>query len=303
MEKTLLSVVGPTAIGKTTTAISIARHFDTDIISSDSRQFYKEMEIGTAVPSPEELVLAQHHFIQHKSILENYSVGDFEMDALQLLEILFKKKDVVVMVGGSGLYNDAVIKGLDKFPPIDPDIRKQLNKSLKKDGLQFLKSELQKRDPTYFDKMDQENPHRLIRALEVCIGTGRPYSSFLSQKKKTRTFRTISIGLDANRQLVYDRINSRVDRMVTNGLIAEAKGLERHKELNALKTVGYNELFNFFEGKWTLDFAISEIKKNTRRFAKRQMTWFRKNKDTLWIPHDIPADDLIEKVGHLLKVV
>ncbi|WP_373519105.1 tRNA (adenosine(37)-N6)-dimethylallyltransferase MiaA [Pricia sp.] len=296
MEKTLLSVVGPTAIGKTAMAISLAGYFDTEIISSDSRQFYKEMHIGTAVPSAEELAMAKHHFIQHKRILGAYSVGDFERDALQLLEKLFGEKDVVVMVGGSGLYNDAVTKGLDKFPKIDPDIRKHLNKVYSENGIQNLQEQLKSEDPFYYDKVDIENPHRLIRALEVCFGTGKPYSSFLEKAKKSRPFRTITIGLKADRQLVYDRIDTRVDDMIAQGLVSEAQKLKKFQNLNALQTVGYQELFNHFEGNWTLDFAISEIKKNTRRFAKRQMTWFRKNKDTIWVPHDIGTDALVSAV-------
>ncbi len=299
MEKTLLSIVGPTAIGKTAMAISLAGHFDTEIISSDSRQFYKEMHIGTAVPSVEELATAKHHFIQHKSILDAYSVGDFERDALQLLEKLFRKKDVVVMVGGSGLYNDAVTKGLDKFPKIDPDIRKQLNKVYAENGIGKLQQQLKAEDPSYYEKVDKENPHRLIRALEVCMGTGKPYSTFLTKAKKLRSFRTITIGLKADRNLVYDRINTRVDDMIAQGLVSEVEELKKHQNLNALQTVGYKELFNYFEGNWTLDFAISEIKKNTRRFAKRQMTWFRKNEDTIWVPHDIGTEELISTVENV----
>lgn len=301
MEKTLLSVVGPTGIGKTAMAISLARHFDTEIISSDSRQFYKEMQIGTAVPSTEELAAVKHHFIQHKSILDGYSVGDFERDALQLLEKLFMEKDIVVMVGGSGLYNDAVTKGLDKFPKIDLNIRKQLNKIYVENGIEKLRQQLKEEDPSYYEKVDKENPHRLIRALEVCFGTGKPYSSFLAKKKRSRPFRTITIGLKANRQLVYDRINSRVDDMIGNGLVSEVEKLKEHPDLNALQTVGYKELFNYLEGNWTLDFAISEIKKNTRRFAKRQMTWFRKNDDTLWVPYDINRNALISEVENKMR--
>ncbi len=295
-QKTLISVVGPTGIGKTAKAISLARHFNTEIVSSDSRQFYKEMEIGTAVPSPEELATVPHHFIQHKSIFDVYSVGDFERDALQVLETLFRDRDVAVMVGGSGLYNDAVTEGLDDFPPIDPDIRKQLNKTLRKEGLESLQKELQRRDPSYYKKVDIANPHRLIRALEVCMGTGKPYSSFVSKDKRPRPFKTLSIGLEADRQRIYDRINTRVDAMIASGLLAEVEGLQQYKKRNALQTVGYKELFNYLEGKWTWDFAISEIKKNTRRFAKRQMTWFGKKRDTLWVPYDLPAEELISTV-------
>ncbi len=296
MEKTLISVVGPTAIGKTAMAISLALHFDTEIISSDSRQFYKEMLIGTAVPVQQELQTVKHHFIQHKSIFDVYSVGDFERDALQLLNKLFSEKDIVVMVGGSGLYNDAVTKGLDKFPKIDPDIRKQLNKVYEENGIEKIQEHLKVADSAYYQKVDKENPHRLIRALEVCIGTGKPYSSFLAKAKISRPFRTIIIGLKADRQSVYDRINTRVDDMIAQGLVSEVEKLKKHRNLNALQTVGYKELFNYFEGIWTLDFAISEIKKNTRRFAKRQMTWFKKNENTVWVPYDIGSQGLISRV-------
>ncbi len=301
MIKTLLSVVGPTAIGKTEMAISLASHFDTEIISSDSRQFYREMQIGTAVPAQKELGAVQHHFIQHKSIFDLYSVGDFERDTLQLLDKLFHEKDTVVMVGGSGLYTDAVTKGLDKFPKIDPEIRKKLNKIYAENGIGKLQEQLETEDPVYYKKVDKENPHRLIRALEVCLGTGKPYTSFLAKCTESRPFRTISIGLKADRQLVYERINTRVDGMIAQGLVQEVEKLKKHQNLNALQTVGYKELFNYLEGNWTLDFAISEIKKNTRRFAKRQMTWFRKNENTVWVPHDIETDALISVVEDEMK--
>jgi len=300
MEKTLLSVVGPTAIGKTKLAIALAQYYNTQIISADSRQFYKELEIGTAVPDRKELSLTKHHFIQHKSILESYSVGDFERDALQLLEKLFEERDMVIMVGGSGLYIDAVIRGLDDFPKIDSNIRKQLNERLHREGIGKLQEKLKKMDSSYYKKVDINNPHRLVRALEVCIGTGKPYSSFLYSKKKNRPFRTITIGLEAERVLVYERINKRVDNMIEQGLIDEAKNLAKHQELNALQTVGYKELFKFYDGEWSLDFAISEIKKNTRRFAKRQMTWFKKNKDILWFPYDTNMKTVLSELNRKL---
>lgn len=300
MKKALLSVVGPTAIGKTAMAISLARHFDTEIISTDSRQFYKEMHIGTAVPTKEELVSAKHHFIQHKSISDAYSVGDFERDALQQLEKLFKRKDTAVMVGGSGLYNDALLYGLDKFPKIDPHVRQGLNTDYSENGIETLQRQLNSLDPGYFQKVDLGNPHRLIRALEVCIGTGKPYSFFLSAEKKPRPFETLTIGISADRPLIYGLINARVDQMIAEGLVAEVESLKQYKQLNALQTVGYKELFLYLDGIWTLDFAISEIKKNTRRFAKRQMTWFRKNRETLWVPYDIKTKDLVSMVERKL---
>lgn len=296
----LITIIGPTAIGKTALSIKLASYFKTEIISADSRQFYKEMSIGTAVPSKEELVAAPHHFIQHKSIFENYSVGDFEKDALKKLEELFDKNDVVIMVGGSGLYVDAVVKGLDEFPKIDATIRLQLNQTLEKEGISALQDKLKELDPDYASKVDLENPHRLIRALEICIGSGIPYSSFLDNPKKKRPFKTIKVGLTADREIVYDRINQRVDIMIEEGLIEEAETLHKHKELNALQTVGYKELFNFFEGKWDKDFAISEIKKNTRRFAKRQFTWFKKDETILWFDYEQHIDTILEKIESVL---
>ncbi|KGK31462.1 MULTISPECIES: tRNA (adenosine(37)-N6)-dimethylallyltransferase MiaA [Cellulophaga] len=301
MEKTVISVVGPTAIGKTKLAIAIAQEYKTEIISADSRQFFKEMNIGTAVPSPEELAAAPHHFIQHKSILEPYSVGDFERDAIAKLESLFETKDIVVLVGGSGLYVDAVTKGLDHFPEVDAAIRPRLNQELATEGIAVLQNRLKELDPEYFNKVDIQNPHRLVRALEICIGTGKPYSSFLNKDKNKRPFKTITLGIEAEREMIYERINQRVDLMVDAGLIDEVKSLIEHKALNALQTVGYKELFNYFEGLWQLDFAISEIKKNTRRFAKRQLTWFRRATETIWVDFDEEITVIIDKIETEIK--
>ena len=282
-KKILLTVVGPTAIGKTSLAIDLALHFGTEIISCDSRQFFKEMSIGTAVPSAKELAQAKHHFIQHKSIFEPYSVGDFERDAITLLKELFKQHNVVIMVGGSGLYADTVVYGLDDFPEVSPEIRNELNELYQKQGITYLQTRLKDLDPIQYTQMDVQNPQRMMRALEVCIASGKPYSSFLNKKETLRDFTNITIGLTAEREVVYNRINERVELMLENGLLIEAQTLFPHKKLNALQTVGYRELFDFFEGKISLDFAIEEIKKNTRRFAKRQYTWFHKNKDIHWL--------------------
>ena len=281
-KKILLTVVGPTAIGKTSLAIDLALHFGTEIISCDSRQFFKEMSIGTAVPSSEELAQVKHHFIQHKSIFDTYSVGDFERDAITLLKELFKQHNVVIMVGGSGLYADTVVYGLDDFPEVSPEIRNELNELYQEQGIAYLQTKLKDLDPIQYTQMDVQNPQRMMRALEVCIASGKPYSSFLNKKETLRDFTNITIGLTAEREVVYNRINERVELMLENGLLIEAQTLFPHKKLNALQTVGYRELFNFFEGKTSLDFAIEEIKKNTRRFAKRQYTWFHKNKDINW---------------------
>jgi len=293
MTNYLITVVGATAIGKTNLSIQLAKHFNSEIISSDSRQFYKEMCIGTAVPSKDELSRAKHHFIQNRSIFENYSVGDFERDSLEKLDELFHKNSVVVMVGGSGLYTNAVIKGLDYFPNVSPTIRQGLNEQLEKDGIEILQKQLKELDPTSFNTIEIDNPHRLIRALEICIGTGKTYAEFKNKPKAPRNFKTIKIGLTADREIIYNRINTRVDLMIENGLVGEAKTLFEHKNLNALQTVGYRELFEYFEGNCTLEEAISEIKKNTRRFAKRQITWNKKDEEIHWFHFEAPFTEII----------
>lgn len=283
--KFLIAIVGPTAIGKTSLAVAVAVHFKCEIISCDSRQFFKEMRIGTAVPNETELASVPHHFIHNKSIFENYTVGDFEKEALAQLEVLFKNNDFAVLVGGSGLYVDAVLKGLDDFPEIAVTVREQVASEYEENGILYLQNELKRLDPTYFSVVAKENPQRMMRALEVCIGSGLPYSSFLNIKKNTRDFIPILIGLEAERNVIYDRINHRVGIMMEEGLLAEAKNLYQYKKLNALQTVGYRELFDYFDGTIALPFAIEEIKKNTRRFAKRQLTWFKRNEATKWFDY------------------
>lgn len=293
MTKILISIVGPTAIGKTALSIKLAQHFRTEIISADSRQFFKEMSIGTAVPSKEELQTAKHHFIQHISIKDNYSVGDFERDAVSKIAEIHKNNDISIMVGGSGLYVKAVTMGLDNFPNVDENIRLKLNQELKVNGLQHLQEQLKTLDFKTYKTIAIDNPQRVVRALEICIGTGKPYSSFLTSPEKNRNFKIISIGLNTERSIIYNRIEKRVDIMVKDGLIEEAKELFKYKDLNALNTVGYKELFKYFEGECTLDFAISEIKKNTRRFAKRQLTWFRKDKSIKWFDYTYDINRII----------
>lgn len=292
----LICIVGPTGIGKTALSIQLANIFNTEIISADSRQFYKEMNIGTAVPTTDELSAVKHHFIQHKSILETYSVGDFERDAISKLEELYKIKNVAVMVGGSGLYVDAVVNGLDHFPPVPEGVRVILNNDFQKLGIAYLQNELKLVDPLYYSKVDTDNPHRLIRALEIYRATGKTYSSYLQKNRTTRNFRTLIIGLTAERSIIYDRINQRVDEMMAEGLLHETEKLLPHKDLNALQTVGYKELFDYLDGKVTLPFAISEIKKNTRRFAKRQLTWFNKNVDIQWFPFNAAEENIVEYI-------
>lgn len=292
----LISIVGPTAIGKTRTAITIAQASDCEILSADSRQFYKEMRIGTAVPSAEELAAVPHHFIQHLSIHQGYTVGQFERDALAWLENWYKHHNTAVMVGGSGLYVDAVVKGLDTFPEVPEGIRETLNARLQEEGIGGLQTQLAQLDPAYYQQVDQDNPHRLIRALEVCLASGKPYSYFLNRPKPPRSFKCLLIGLDAPREIIYQRINQRVDMMVEAGLVEEARNLFEFRHLNALQTVGYRELFDHFEGHTDLETAIENIKMNTRRFAKRQGTWFRKNPDINWIPYNIEQKNLLQNL-------
>ncbi|WP_072403428.1 tRNA (adenosine(37)-N6)-dimethylallyltransferase MiaA [Flaviramulus basaltis] len=299
--KYLISIVGPTAIGKTALSIKLAQYFNTEIISADSRQFFKEMHIGTAAPTTEELTAAKHHFIHHKSIKEEYNVGAFEKEAIQCLTILFKSNDIVIMVGGSGLYVDAVNKGLDDFPVVEKGIRESLNIDLETKGLEYLQNKLKELDKVSYQSMAIDNPHRVIRALEICIGSGKPYSSFLNKDKNKRSFKTITLGLTADREIIYDRINKRVDIMMKQGLLKEVKTLLPYKDLNALNTVGYRELFNYLDGTWELDFAVSEIKKNSRRFAKRQLTWFKRNENTFWFDYTKPIDTIINKLNEATK--
>lgn len=302
-QNTLITIVGPTAIGKTALSIQLANAFSASIISCDSRQFFKEMKIGTAVPEPKELAAAKHYFIQNRSVFNSYNVGEFERDALEKLEALFKENPIQIMVGGSGLYVDAVLNGLDYFPEVNPKIREALLLKLENEGIEVLQKQLKELDLETYKLIAIDNPHRIMRALEVCIGSGIPYSTFKNKPKKQRNFNNIKIGLNADREIIYNRINQRVDAMIDNGLIEEAKTLYAHKELNALQTVGYRELFSFFDGNFTKEFAISEIKKNSRRFAKRQLTWFKRDKNTLWFDYLtdklIIASKISEKINKL----
>ena len=292
--KTLIYIAGPTGVGKTKLSLEIAKLFDTDIISCDSRQFYKEMNIGTAVPTSEELNEVQHHLIQHKSIHDKYTVGDFEKEAIQKLDFLFKKKDFVIMVGGSGMYADSLMFGLDSFPKISPEIRDQIELFYKSHGLKGLQELLLKKDPKYYTRVDIKNPTRLIRAIEVCIASEKPYSSFLGKEKKSRNFVSKMVILHRPRKDLYERINHRVDQMIEVGLIKEAQKLLPNKDLSPLKTVGYKELFPCFEGKEAIQDGTSKIKKNTRRYAKRQITWFKKYNNALSFPADTEAKVIYE---------
>jgi tRNA dimethylallyltransferase len=301
-KKQLITIIGPTAIGKTALSIALAKHFNCEIISCDSRQFFKEMTIGTAVPSQEELTSAKHHFIQNKSVFDNYTVGDFEKEAIAKLDELFLTNDFAILVGGSGLYVDAILKGFDDFPEIETGIRKSVKDNFETSGIAYLQQELQELDSTYYQKLILENPQtlqnpqRMMRFVEVCLGTGKPYSSFLNLKKNKRSFTPILIGLEADRNVIYNRINQRVDGMVKEGLLTEAEKLFPHKNLNALQTVGYRELFQFIDGEISLEFAIEEIKKNTRRFSKRQLTWFKRIENVKWFDYLSDVDDFINYI-------
>ena len=305
--KYLITIVGPTAIGKTALSIALAQYFKCEIVSCDSRQFFKEMTLGTAVPNQEELNSAKHHFIQNKSIFENYTVGDYEKEALAKIEELFQANNFVILIGGSGLYVDAILKGFDEFPEIAPKVRSEVNSNYEKLGIEYLQEQLKNLDPEYYQKITLENPQtlqnpqRMMRFVEVCIGAQKPYSSFLNQKKNNRDFTPILIGLDADRDIIYSRINQRVDIMMDMGLLEEAKALYPNKALNALQTVGYRELFSYFDGEFTLPFAIEEIKKNTRRFSKRQLTWFKRNENTKWFDYATDRKEIITYIENLLK--
>lgn len=280
--KTLIVVVGPTAIGKTALAIDIAKQFSTEIISADSRQFFREMEIGTAKPSLEELAAAPHHFINSHSVETLFSTGDFELQALALMDELFQKHELLVMVGGSGLYVNAICNGLDDLPPTDINIRNSLNKLHAEEGIESIKKQLKEYDPEYYAKVDQANPQRMIRGLEFYLSTGQKLSSFLTSNKKSRPFNIVKIGLNTDRDKLYQRINVRVDQMMDAGLLDEVKRLSPFRSYNALNTVGYSELFTYLDGESSLQEAVDKIKQNTRRFAKRQLTWFRKDESITW---------------------
>jgi len=303
----LITIIGPTAIGKTSLSIAVAQYFGCDIISCDSRQFFKEMKIGTAVPTDTELAGATHHFIQNKSIFDPYSVGDFEKEAISKLDQLFLINNIQILVGGSGLYVDAVLKGLDSFPDIAPEIRDEVRTTFEEKGLIYLENTLKELDPEYYELLSKNNPqtlvnpHRMMRFVEVCLATGKAYSSFINKNENKRNFTPIIIGLEANREIMYSRINQRVDRMLKEGQLKEAESLFPNKKLNALQTVGYRELFDYFEGKITLDFAIEEIKKNTRRFSKRQLTWFKRTENAIWFDYLTDRKEIIDKLQSIIQ--
>lgn len=282
MNKTLIIIAGPTAIGKTALAIKLAQYFKTEIISADSRQFYKEMSIGTAKPSKDELESVKHHLIDSHSVVNPLNAGDFEKESIKIINELFVNHNDIIMVGGSGLFINAVCYGFDPLPVASAEIREQLNKDFEEKGITYLQERLKLIDPEYFNEVDIHNPQRIIRALEVYESTGDTFSSLRTKNKKQRPFNIIKIGLNSDRDELYRRINLRVDEMVQNGLFEEVKSLLNYKHLNALNTVGYSEIFDFLNNKCTKEEAIEKIKQNTRRFAKRQITWFKKTDDIQW---------------------
>ena len=301
MNRHLITIIGPTAIGKTNLAIKIADYFKTEIVSADSRQFYKEMNIGTAKPSNSELNSIKHHLINNKSINDNYNISDYEKDALKSIKSIFNKNDAAILVGGSGLYINTVLYGLDEIPGISDEIRSSLYLDLELKGIKKLQKELKLLDPASYSDIDINNPRRLIRALEVSISTGKSYSSFLKKKKKKRNFNIIVLGINQERSELYNKINTRVDNMIESGLINEVKELYNLKGLNALNTIGYREVFNYIEDKYSLDECISEIKKNTRRYAKRQLTWFKSIDNVEWITPDYNFEKIIAYLNSLIR--
>ena len=297
--KRLISIVGTTGIGKTRLAIDLANHLDTEIISCDSRQFYKEMKIGTAMPTDEELAEAKHHFVGNLSVNDYYSIGLFEEEALQKLDEIFARKNVAIMVGGSGMYEKAVVEGMNDLPVADEENQQKLISIFENEGVEVLQKMLEELDPDYFSVVDKDNPRRLFRAIDIIWQTNKTYTENLSTPKAKRDFETFRIGIDAPREVIYERINLRVDKMMENGLLEEARGLIADRDRVALQTVGYSELFRYFDGEWDLDFAIEEIKKNSRRYAKRQTTWNRKLENVNWVNYDNSLQEALSLLNKL----
>ena len=296
-KKTLIYITGATGIGKTKISVLLANKLNSEIISSDSRQFYKEMTIGTSVPSANELKTVKHHFIQHMSVVEDYSIGNYEKDCIKIINEKFKIYDLLIMTGGSGMYADSVLYGLDKFPHINKKIRNNLISLFRKKGIGYLQEKLKEKDPIYYRKIDLNNHQRIIRALEVCVFTGKPYSSFLEKRKTDRIFNIKILIIEEDRNKLYKKINNRVDLMIKNGLEKEAKSLIKHQDKNSLQTVGYKEFFDFFNGNITRDEAILKIKKNTRNYAKRQITWNKKYKNAIRISPDSSLNKILKLIN------
>jgi tRNA dimethylallyltransferase len=294
----LIVIAGPTAVGKTDVAIAVARHFGCEIVSADSRQFYRELKIGTAAPSAEQLSAVKHHFVGHLSVKDSYDVSRYEKESLELLQRLFLENRFVVLTGGSGLYIQAVCDGFDELPDSDPQIRADLREKFETEGLPALRALLRQSDPVYYEQVDPANPNRILRALEVSLTTGKPFSSFRKRDLADRPFSTVKICLDLPRQELHNRINARVDAMMVSGLLEEARHFYAERALNALNTVGYKELFQYFDGLCSLEDAFEKIKTNTRRYARRQLTWFRRDKEVVWCRPD--AEEVIRNISRHL---
>lgn len=301
MAKNLLVIIGPTGVGKTELSLRIAENFGTEIVSADSRQLYANLKIGTAAPTPEELQRVPHHFIGTLQLTDYYSAAQYEEDALKLLDRLFQTKDVVILTGGSMMYVDAVCKGIDDIPTVDEETRKTLLERYEKEGLEQLCAELKLLDPDYYKIVDLKNHKRVIHALEICYMTGKTYTSFRTQEKKTRPFRMIKIGLTRDREELYARINQRVDIMMEQGLLDEVKQVYRYRQLNSLNTVGYKELFNYLDGEWALPFAIDKIKQNSRIYSRKQMTWFKRDEEIRWF-HPNQEEDILTYIKQKIQL-
>ena len=301
MAKNLLVIIGPTGVGKTELSLRIAENFGTEIVSADSRQLYANLKIGTAAPTPEELQRVPHHFIGTLQLTDYYSAAQYEEDALKLLDRLFQTKDVVILTGGSMMYVDAVCKGIDDIPTVDEETRKTLLERYEKEGLEQLCAELKLLDPDYYKIVDLKNHKRVIHALEICYMTGKTYTSFRTQEKKTRPFRTIKIGTTRDRKELYARINQRVDIMMEQGLLDEVKQVYPYRQLNSLNTVGYKELFNYLDGEWALPFAIDKIKQNSRIYSRKQMTWFKRDEEIRWF-HPNQEEDILTYIKQKIQL-
>lgn len=286
MKNNLIVLVGPTGVGKTELSLSIAKHFKTDILSADSRQLYDKLKIGTAAPTPEQMATVPHHFVGTLGLQDYYSAAQYELEVINLLDNLFLKNNTQLLTGGSMMYVDAVCKGIDDIPTVDEDSRQMTLDRYEKLGLEQICAELKLLDPTYYEQVDLKNYKRVLHALEICYMTGKPYSSFLTQKDKDRPFNIIIVGLNREREELYNRINLRVEQMVEEGLIDEVKSVYEFKKLNSLNTVGYKEVINYLDGEWSLDFAITKIKQNSRNYAKKQLTWFKRNQAITWFHPD-----------------
>lgn len=300
MPHTLIVLIGPTGVGKTELSLSIAEHFQTCILSADSRQLYQELKIGTAAPTPSQLVRVPHHFVGTLGLTDYYSAAQYEADVLEKLEELFQHNDTVVLTGGSMMYVDAVCKGIDDIPTVDKETRELMLQRYEEEGLETLCAELKILDPEYYQIVDLKNPKRVIHALEICYMTGKTYTSFRTQKHKERPFRIIQIGLTREREELYDRINRRVDEMMQEGLLEEAKSVYPFKHLNSLNTVGYKEIFNYLDGEWSLDFAIEKIKQNSRIYSRKQMTWFKRNPNIQWF-HPEQKEEIMNYINDQLS--